>query len=167
MFCGSRTPSCGDFEFSGRVAALLELGSGFNPDFTGREYVFLNGILLGMTHEEVSARFDDIAAFADIGEYIDQPVKTYSSGMLVRLAFSVQVHVQPDILIVDEALAVGDALFQKRCYEQILKIISDGLTLIFVSHDQETVRTITDRALLMKQGRMLSCGVSSNVLLEY
>ena len=156
----------GDFT-QGRIAALLELGSGFNPDFTGRENVFLNGILLGLSHEQVEERFGDIAAFADIGEYIDQPVKTYSSGMLVRLAFSVQVQVQPDILIVDEALAVGDALFQKRCYERLEKLLADGVTLLFVSHDQESVRTLTHRSLLLKQGRSVVCGLSSDVILAY
>ena len=167
LVTGNLSPTTGTVFTQGRIAALLELGSGFNPDFTGRENVYLNGILIGMSREQVDARFDDIAAFADIGNYIDQPVKTYSSGMVVRLAFSVQVHVQPDILIVDEALAVGDALFQKRCYERLDKLLSDGLTLLFVSHDQESVRTLTRRALFLKQGRPVVCGLSSDVILTY
>jgi lipopolysaccharide transport system ATP-binding protein len=143
------------------------LGSGFNPDFTGRENIFLNGTILGLTKKEIEDRFDAIAAFADIGEHLEQPVKTYSSGMLVRLAFAVQVQVTPDILIVDEALAVGDALFQKRCFQQIEKLISDGTTLLFVSHDQESVRTLTHRALLLHKGEKKLWGKSSDVVLEY
>src|SRR5690606_8296304 len=132
----------GSVTTNGRIAALLELGSGFNPEFTGRENVYLNGALLGFSTDQINEKFDAIAAFADIGEHLDQPVKTYSSGMLVRLAFAVQVQVEPDILIVDEALAVGDALFQKRCFQQIEKLTSNGTTLLFVSHDQESVRTL-------------------------
>jgi lipopolysaccharide transport system ATP-binding protein len=149
------------------VAALLELGSGFNPEFTGRENVYLNATILGLTKAEIDEKFDDIAAFADIGEFIEQPVKTYSSGMLVRLAFAVQVQIQPDILIVDEALAVGDSLFQKRCFQQMEKLIANGTTLMFVSHDQESVRTLTSRAILLKDGRMKSHGNSAEVLLDY
>ena len=167
LIAGTLTPTVGTVETYGRIAALLELGSGFNPEFTGRENVYLNAMLLGMTHDEVDARFDKIAAFADIGAYLDQPVKTYSSGMLVRLAFAVQVQIEPDILIVDEALAVGDALFQKRCYNRIEKLLSDGVTLLFVSHDQESVRTLTHRAILLKEGRAESMGTSSQVLLAY
>lgn len=167
LITGTLSPTVGSIETHGRIAALLELGSGFNPEFTGRENVYLNAMLLGMTREEVEARFDQIAAFADIGAYLDQPVKTYSSGMLVRLAFAVQVQIDPDILIVDEALAVGDALFQKRCFSRIEKLLSDGVTLLFVSHDQESVRTLTHRAILLKAGRAVSIGSSSQVLLAY
>ncbi|MBS4085814.1 ABC transporter ATP-binding protein [Pseudomonas rustica] len=167
MICGTLNPTTGSVQTFGRIAALLELGSGFNPDFTGRENIFLNGTILGLTHKEIEDRFDAIAAFADIGEHLDQPVKTYSSGMLVRLAFAVQVQVTPDILIVDEALAVGDALFQKRCFQQIEKLISDGTTLLFVSHDQESVRTLTHRALLLHKGVKQLWGKSSDVVLEY
>lgn len=116
---GTLAPTLGSVAVKGRIAALLELGSGFNPDFTGRENVYLNASLLGFSRDEIDRKFDAIAAFADIGDHLDQPVKTYSSGMLVRLAFAVQVQVEPDILIVDEALAVGDALFQKRCFQRI------------------------------------------------
>ena len=167
LITGTLSPTTGTICTHGRIAALLELGSGFNPDFTGRENVYLNGMLVGMSREQVEASFDEIAAFADIGEYIDQPVKTYSSGMLVRLAFSVQVQIQPDILIIDEALAVGDALFQKRCYEKIEKLVSNGVTLLFVSHDQEAVRTLTHRSMLLHQGKIVTCGLSADVLLAY
>lgn len=167
LITGTIAPTVGTVETRGRVAALLELGSGFNPEFTGRDNVYLNAMLLGMTHDEVDERFDKIAAFADIGDHLDQPVKTYSSGMLVRLAFAVQVQIEPDILIVDEALAVGDALFQKRCFGRIEKLLSDGVTLLFVSHDQESVRTLTNRAILLKGGREVSMGSASQVLLDY
>lgn len=167
LITGTLAPTVGTVSTHGRVAALLELGSGFNPDFSGRENVYLNAMLLGMSREEVDQRFDKIAAFADIGEYLDQPVKTYSSGMLVRLAFAVQVQIDPDILIVDEALAVGDALFQKRCFSRIEKLLSDGTTLLFVSHDQESVRTLTHRAILLKGGQRVTIGTASQVLLAY
>lgn len=167
LITGTLAPTVGSVTTHGRVAALLELGSGFNPDFTGRENVYLNAMLLGMSREEVDNRFDKIAAFADIGEYLDQPVKTYSSGMLVRLAFAVQVQIDPDILIVDEALAVGDALFQKRCFSRIERLLTNGVTLLFVSHDQESVRTLTHKAILLKGGQEVIQGSSSQVLLAY
>ncbi|MGR8997956.1 MAG: ABC transporter ATP-binding protein, partial [Gammaproteobacteria bacterium] len=167
IITGTLTPTAGEVRTNGRIAALLELGSGFNPDFTGRENVYLNGALLGLTRKQIDERFDAIASFADIGDHLEQPVKTYSSGMLVRLAFAVQVQVEPDILIVDEALAVGDALFQKRCFQRIEKLLSCGTTLLFVSHDQENVRTLTNRALLLKEGRSKAWGISSEVILEY
>lgn len=167
IITGTLAPSTGEVETRGRIAALLELGSGFNPDFTGRENVYLNGALLGFDRRQIDERFDAIASFADIGGHLDQPVKTYSSGMMLRLAFAVQVQVEPDILIVDEALAVGDALFQKRCFQQIEKLTSNGTTLLFVSHDQESVRTLTHRALLLHQGATKAWGPSSEVILEY
>lgn len=167
IITGTLAPTRGSVVTRGRIAALLELGSGFNPDFSGRENVYLNGALLGLSRDEIDARFDAIAAFADIGEHLDQPVKTYSSGMLVRLAFAVQVQVSPDILIVDEALAVGDALFQKRCFQRIEKLVSDGTSLLFVSHDQESIRTLTNRCLLLNHGHSVAWGNSSSVVLEY
>ena len=167
IITGTLNPTGGTVETQGRIAALLELGSGFNPDFSGRENAYLNGALLGFSKEQIDEKFDAIAAFADIGEHLDQPVKTYSSGMLVRLAFAVQVQVEPDILIVDEALAVGDALFQKRCYQQIEKLVSNGTTVLFVSHDQESVRTLTKRALLLNKGQPVEWGLSSEVVLKY
>lgn len=167
IIAGTLTPTEGLVRVRGRVGALLELGSGFNPDFTGRENVYLNGAILGLSRAEMDARFDAIARFADIGEFLDQPIKTYSSGMLVRLAFAVQVQVEPDILIVDEALAVGDSLFQKRCYERLLQMRESGMTLLFVSHAHETVRTLTSRAVMLHQGRVRSIGEPAEVLLDY
>ncbi|MCX5690586.1 MAG: ABC transporter ATP-binding protein [Planctomycetota bacterium] len=167
LIAGTLTPTEGSAQVAGRIAALLELGSGFNPDFTGRENVFLNGAILGLSQREIHDRFDAIAGFADIGAFIDQPVKTYSSGMLVRLAFAVQVQVEPDVLIIDEALAVGDALFQKRCFQRLEELRNSGVTLLFVSHNQESVRTLTSRALLLHQGRVRALGASGEVILEY
>ncbi|TJZ77278.1 ABC transporter ATP-binding protein [Chitiniphilus eburneus] len=167
IITGTLTPTSGSVETKGRIAALLELGSGFNPEFTGRENVYLNGSLLGLTTAQIDEKFDAIAGFADIGAHLDQPIKTYSSGMIVRLAFAVQVQVEPDILVVDEALAVGDWLFQKRCFQRIEKLVSDGTTLLFVSHDQESVRTLTNRALLLNHGKSQAWGTSSDVVLEY
>jgi len=167
MITGTLSPSSGTVETHGRIAALLELGSGFNPEFSGRDNVYMNGALLGLTRDQIDNRFDSIAAFADIGDFIDHPVKTYSSGMLVRLAFAVQVQVEPDILIVDEALAVGDALFQKRCFQRIETLLNDGVTLLFVSHDIESVRTLTHNAIFLKNGVVVKQGVSSEVIREY
>jgi lipopolysaccharide transport system ATP-binding protein len=167
IITGTLAPTSGSVTTNGRIAALLELGSGFNPEFTGRENVYLNGALLGFSTDQINEKFDAIASFADIGEHLEQPVKTYSSGMLVRLAFAVQVQVEPDILIVDEALAVGDALFQKRCFQRIEKLVSDGTTLLFVSHDQESVRTLTNRVLLLNKGHPIEWGLSSEVVLSY
>ena len=167
LICGTLNPTSGSVKTQGRVAALLELGSGFNPEFSGRENVYMNGAVLGLTEAEINERFDEILAFADIGEFIDQPTKTYSSGMLVRLAFAVQVCIEPDILIVDEALAVGDALFQKRCFERMDRLRTNGTTLLFVSHDQESVRTMTDKAIFLEHGVVKFTGTSADALLEY
>lgn len=167
IITGTLAPTAGTVSVNGRVAGLLELGAGFNPEFSGRENVFLAGALLGLSRQEVEDKFDDIAAFADIGEHLEQPVKTYSSGMLVRLAFSVYVQIKPDVLIIDEALAVGDALFQKRCFSKIASLRDQGVTLLFVSHDQESVRTLTSRALLLRQGRTVVFGPSPQVIFEY
>jgi len=167
IITGTLTPTTGAVTTNGRIAALLELGSGFNPDFTGRENVYLNAALLGFSREQIEQRFDAIAAFADIGQHLDQPVKSYSSGMIVRLAIAVQTQVDPDILIVDEALAVGDALFQKRCYRQIDRLLENGCTLLFVSHDQEIVRSLTTRALFLHQGMVRNYGGSPEVLFSY
>lgn len=167
MIAGTLTPTAGSVEVAGRVAALLELGSGFNPQFTGRENVYLNGAILGLLPEQIDERFDAIASFADIGDFLDQPVKTYSSGMMVRLAFAVQVQVEPDILIIDEALAVGDAIFQKRCYQRLRKLRESGMTLLFVSHSEESVRTLTDRAIVLESGKVRAMGPSAQAILEY
>jgi lipopolysaccharide transport system ATP-binding protein len=167
IICGTLNPSIGQVFTVGRIGSLLELGTGFNPEFTGRENVYLNASLLGLNRHEIDHCFEEIAAFADIGSFIDQPVKTYSSGMLVRLAFAVQVQIKPDILIVDEALAVGDALFQKRCFSHINKLVANGTSLLFVSHEQEIIRTLTQKGLLLKGGAPIFLGPSSEVLLEY
>lgn len=151
MICGTLSPTSGSVETNGRVAALLELGSGFNPEFTGRENVYMNASILGLSQQEVDARFDDIVAFADIGEFIDQPVKTYSSGMYVRLAFAVIAHAEADILVIDEALAVGDALFQQKCMRFLRKFMEKG-TVLFVSHDTGAVINICNRAIWLQRG---------------
>lgn len=167
IICGTLSPSQGDVAVHGRVAALLELGAGFNPEFTGRENVFLNGAVLGLTRSEVDAKFDEILAFADIGEFIDQPVKTYSSGMYVRLAFSVAIHVMPDILIVDEALSVGDEAFQRKCFARIDAIRDAGATVLFVSHSASTVVELCDRAVLLDKGEVISIGPPKRVITQY
>ncbi|MBN3960658.1 ABC transporter ATP-binding protein [Nostoc sp. NMS8] len=149
------TATTGDVWLHGRVSALLELGSGFNPEFTGRQNVFFNGQILGLSREEIEAKYNEIVEFADIGDFIDQPVKTYSSGMFVRLAFAVAVSVNPDILIVDEALAVGDIYFQQKCFERIRNLTRMGTTLLFVSHDSSVIHKICDRALLMEAGNLV------------
>jgi lipopolysaccharide transport system ATP-binding protein len=136
-------------EVNGRISALLELGSGFNPEFTGHQNVFFNGRLLGLSQAELLEKFDDIVKFADIGDFIDQPVKTYSSGMFVRLAFAVAVNVEPEILIVDEALAVGDILFQRKCFSKIEELASRGTTILFVSHDLNSILNLCDRAIII------------------
>jgi lipopolysaccharide transport system ATP-binding protein len=158
IIAGTLQPSGGTVEVNGRVSALLELGSGFNPEFTGRENVYLNASILGIQEEETRRRFDEIAAFADIGDFIDQPVKTYSSGMLVRLAFAVSVCVRPDVLIVDEALSVGDVFFQQKCFQRIRELLDGGTSLLFVSHDAAAVRNLCDRVILLSKGDQVYCG---------
>jgi len=155
LICGTLTPTRGSIRTQGRIAALLELGSGFNPEFTGRENVYLNGAVLGLSTREINARFDDIAAFADIGEFIEQPVKIYSSGMVVRLAFAVQAMVDPDILIVDEALAVGDEKFQRKCFARLEELKSNGTSILFVSHSGPQIVELCERALLLEHGTRL------------
>ena len=158
MICGTLDPTEGTVETQGRVAALLELGAGFNPEFTGRENVFMNASVLGLEDEEIADRFDDIAAFADIGEFIDQPVKHYSSGMYARLAFAVAISVDPRILIVDEALSVGDEPFQRKCFARIEQIKRDGGSILLVSHTASTVVSLCDRAILLHAGERLFTG---------
>jgi lipopolysaccharide transport system ATP-binding protein len=149
------------------VAALLELGAGFNPEFTGRENVFLNGTVLGLTYAQVEEKFDEIAAFADIGDFVDQPVKSYSSGMYVRLAFAVAINVMPEVLIIDEALSVGDEAFQRKCYARINKIRESGATVLFVSHAAGTVIELCNRAILLDRGEMLATGSPKAVISQY
>lgn len=167
MICGTTTPTSGVTQTHGRIAALLELGAGFNPEFTGRENVYMNAAILGMTREETDARLDDILAFAEIGEFIDQPVKVYSSGMYVRLAFSVAVNVDPQILIVDEALSVGDLAFQNKCIMKIRELRTKGTTLLFVAHDLSIVQTMCDRVVWLQNGKMMMMGESIAVCQEY
>ena len=167
IIAGTLAPTTGQVLVRGRISALLELGSGFNGEFTGRENVLLNGAVMGLTPEEVTDRYDSIAAFADIGEFIDQPVKTYSSGMLVRLAFAVAVHVDPEVLIVDEALAVGDVLFQHKCMQRMRNLIRSGRTVIFVSHDPGTIKMLCDQAVLLDHGRMLDLGDAEQIARAY
>jgi lipopolysaccharide transport system ATP-binding protein len=167
LVCGTLSPSLGTVTTKGRIAALLELGSGFNPDFTGRENVYLNGAILGLTREEVDARFDDIANFADIGEFIEQEVKIYSSGMVVRLAFAVQAMVDPDILIVDEALAVGDEKFRRKCFARLEELKSKGTSILFVSHSGSQIVELCDRALLLENGERLLYGQPVRVVRAY
>jgi lipopolysaccharide transport system ATP-binding protein len=167
LIVGTHAPTTGTVEVNGRVTALLELGSGFHPMFTGRENVYMNAAIIGMTREEVDRRFDEIAAFADIGMFMEQPVNTYSSGMYLRLAFAVQVCLDPDILIVDEALAVGDAYFVHRCYHRIRSMKEQGKTILFVSHDTGSVNNLCDRAIWISGGRLRMEGKPENVTASY
>ncbi|TLP74721.1 ABC transporter ATP-binding protein [Pseudomonas nitroreducens] len=167
LICGTLTPTSGQVEANGRIAALLELGSGFNPEFTGIENVYLNGAVLGLDRQEIDARLDDILAFADIGDFIRQPVKTYSSGMAVRLAFAVQTVVDPDIFIVDEALAVGDEKFQRKCFARLEELKARGTSILFVSHSAPSVKELCDKALLLNEGQKLLYGDASEVVKNY
>lgn len=164
---GILRPTRGRVVASGRIAALLELGAGFNPDFTGRENVFLNGEILGLSRAEVTRAFPSITEFAGIGDFIDRPVKEYSSGMYVRLAFATAIHVDPEILIVDEALAVGDAIFAGRCVQKFEELKSRGVTVLFVSHDLGLVKRLSDRAALLLDGRMVALGTPNDVVNRY
>lgn len=167
IITGTLSPTTGTVATHGRIAALLELGSGFNPEFTGRENVFMNAAILGLGKEEVAERFDDIAAFADIGAFIEQPVKTYSSGMVVRLAFAVAINVDPDILIIDEALSVGDELFQRKCFSRIETIRANGATILFVSHSSSAIVELCDRAVLVDAGEKLAVGAPKQIVGRY
>ncbi len=167
IICGVLEPTSGRVVTQGRVAALLELGAGFNPEFTGRENVYLNGEILGLSRAEVDSALPEIERFADIGEFLDRPVKTYSSGMYVRLAFSTAIHVQPDVLVVDEALAVGDAVFSNRCVRKFEEIKRRGVTVVFVSHDLSLVKLISDRAIFLMNGRVEAEGAPGDVINRY
>ncbi|MEN5244415.1 ABC transporter ATP-binding protein [Pseudomonas atacamensis] len=167
LICGTLSQSEGEIKTVGRIAALLELGSGFNPEFTGRENVYMNSAVLGLTKNEVDQRFQEIVDFAGIGLFIDQPVKTYSSGMLVRLAFAVAINVDPEILIVDEALSVGDELFQRKCFARIEEIKNKGATILFVSHSGTTIVELCDSAILLDSGEMLAMGSPKEIVANY
>ncbi|RLM03608.1 ABC transporter [Gibbsiella quercinecans] len=162
MICGTLTPTTGDISVNGRIAALLELGAGFNPEFTGRDNVYLNGSVLGLSKAEIDRKFQSILDFADIGAFIDQPVKTYSSGMYVRLAFAVQACIDPEILIVDEALAVGDIGFQYKCFKRMEALKKQGTTIIMVTHSTGSILEYADRCLVMSDGQLI--GDTTDVL---
>lgn len=167
ILVGTLNATSGQVKVAGRVSALLELGSGFNPEFTGRQNVFFNGRILGLHREEIERRFDEIAKFADIGDFIDQPVKTYSSGMFVRLAFAVATSVDPDIFIVDEALSVGDEIFQRKCFARIKAIQERGGTVIFVSHSATSIIELCNTAALIDQGELLLQGKPKFIVSKY
>jgi homopolymeric O-antigen transport system ATP-binding protein len=167
LLCGTLPASEGICEVNGRVAALLELGAGFKPEFTGRENVLINSAIMGIPEAQTRARMDDVIAFSELADVIDQPVKTYSSGMYVRLAFSAAIHVSPDILVVDEALAVGDARFQAKCFRRINELKDQGVTILFVSHATEQVAMHCTRALLLDAGRLIEDGLPREVSNHY
>ena len=167
LITGTTTPTTGSVQLSGRVAALLELGMGFLPDFTGRQNVYISGQLLGISSEEITRCMPDIEAFAEIGDYIDQPVRVYSSGMQMRLAFSVATAVRPDILIVDEALSVGDAYFQHKSFDRIREFSKQGTTLLIVSHDKQAIQSVCNRAILINAGKMELTGKPEEVMYYY
>lgn len=164
---GILQPTSGTASTNGRIAALLELGSGFNPEFSGRDNVYLNGAILGFSEKEMARRFPDIEEFAEIGDFIDQPVKTYSSGMAVRLAFSVAIHVDPEILLVDEALAVGDIYFRQRCMRKVQELKRRGITIFFVSHATGDIKALGDRAMWLEKGSIKAIGKTDHVVNQY
>lgn len=167
IITGVLTPTQGEMNIDGKISALLELGSGFNPEYSGYENIYLNGMVLGFTREEIDEMIEDIINFADIGDHINQPVKTYSSGMFVRLAFAVAINVNPDILIVDEALAVGDLEFQLKCMEKFTETKNSGKTILFVSHDINSVRRFCDRVFWLKNGEVIEEGETMEVTTNY
>ena len=167
MICGTLSPTEGSIQTNGRIAALLELGSGFNPEFTGRENVFLNGAVLGLQQQEIQERYAAIASFADIGDFIEQPVKTYSSGMFVRLAFALAIHVDAAILVVDEALSVGDIAFQNKCTEALKRMMARGATVLFVTHDLHTLQLLCSKVVWLDRGRVREINDPVVVTQEY
>ena len=167
IICGTLNSTSGNVTVKGRIAALLELGSGFNPEFTGRENVYLNASLLGLTKDETDRKLDDILEFAEIGDFIDQPVKNYSSGMVIRLAFAVQAQIEPDILVVDEALAVGDAKFQAKCFNRLKQLKEQGTSILLVTHSSEQIVTHCTKAILIDNGTMVAAGEPRDVVNRY
>ena len=167
IICGILKPTRGEVVVRGRISALLELGAGFNPEFTGRENVYLNGAILGLSKEEIDDCIFDIESFAGIGDFIDRPVKTYSSGMYVRLAFAVAINVSPDILIVDEALSVGDTLFQAKCFAKFQQFQEQGVTILFVTHSMDLITRYCSRAFLLEKGKLLQAGSAKEVVDSY
>jgi ABC-type polysaccharide/polyol phosphate transport system ATPase subunit len=167
IIAGTLVPTTGTVAVHGRIAAILELGSGFNPEFTGRENVYMGGLVLGLSRAEIDARFDDIVEFSGLRDFIDQPVRTYSTGMQARLSFSVATSVDPDIMIVDEALSVGDARFQLKCFERFEEMRRAGKTVLLVSHNMVTVTTLCDRAILVEGGRIIDAGEPRHIDMSY
>lgn len=167
IICGTLRADSGSVDVQGRISALLELGTAFNPEFTGRENIRINSLVLGLSPAELEAKFSDIIAFADIGEFVDRPIKTYSSGMVARLAFAIAIHVDPEILIIDEALAVGDEAFRRKCYARLERIKFNGATILFVSHSAGSVLELCDRAVLMNKGENLMVGEPKEVITKY
>ena len=161
-------PTIGEVILTGRVASLLEVGTGFSPELTGRENIFLNGAILGMTQKEIRNKYNSIVEFSGVNEFIDTPVKRYSSGMYVRLAFAVAAHLDPEILLIDEVLAVGDSIFQKKCLQKIESLVkNDGKTVVFISHNLETVRSLCQRTILLDRGKITAEGKTSEVVAKY
>jgi lipopolysaccharide transport system ATP-binding protein len=160
-------PTSGQITLNGRLSALIEVGSGFHPELTGRENVFLSGSILGMRRREIAAKLDRIVAFSGVGRFIDTPVKWYSSGMYVRLGFAIAAHLDPDILLVDEVLAVGDAAFQLQCYERLAELHDAGTTMLFISHDLLSIEKLCDRVMLMDQGQLVTAGAPHDIVLDY
>lgn len=167
IIAGTLQATTGNIMVNGRISALLELGAGFNPDFTGRENVYLNGAILGLEPKEIDKKFDEILSFSEIGDFIDQPVKTYSSGMFVRLAFSVAALTDPDIVIIDEALSVGDEKFQRKCYNHLETLKEKGCTILFVSHSMKTVEQLCDYAYLLENGQLIGEGEPKDIIERY
>jgi lipopolysaccharide transport system ATP-binding protein len=167
ILCGILRPTFGSVAVNGRISALLELGAGFNPEFTGRQNVYINAAILGMKYQEIEARFEEIALFADIGEFIDQPVKTYSSGMFVRLAFAVQACAEPDVLIVDEILSVGDIFFQQKCHARMEKLQAAGTSIVIVSHDMMVIEKYSTQVMFLDQGHCLFLGQPNEAVERY
>jgi len=160
-------PTTGRISIDGRVASLLEVGTGFHPELTGRENIYLNGAILGMSNAEIKRKFDEIVAFAEVEKFLDTPVKRYSSGMYVRLAFAVAAHLEPEILVVDEVLAVGDAKFQKKCLGKMKDVSSEGRTVVFVSHNMPTITSLCQKCILLEAGQVLKMGATSDVVMHY
>ena len=167
LLTGIYRPDRGRIEKNGKIASLIELGAGFHPDFSGRENVILNGMVLGMSKREVLSRFDEIVAFSELGDFIDEPVRTYSTGMYMRLAFSVAVHVDPDILLLDEVLSVGDEAFARKCRERILSFHGRGKTLLMVSHDLGAIESYCSRAVRLEEGQVVDEGAAFEVTSRY
>lgn len=167
MIVGILKPTYGEVVVNGRVSSLLELGAGFNPELTGKENVFLHGTVMGISHQEMQLKYDDIINFADIGDFIDQPVKTYSSGMFVRLAFSCAIHVDPDIMIIDEALSVGDIYFQQKSMKKIRELKESGKAILFVSHDLQSVMTLCDTVVWLENGKVVEIGPPKKIAKSY